>query len=91
MCAFYTRSSPCLPPLCSCPTGSASSTLVDDKGMFFSAPPTLEALPESNLGSIGGAVAGPCSCYCCCLWLRCYLRKQQPSTATLHQDVPGPQ
>ncbi|GAA6235951.1 nectin-3-like protein isoform X1 [Lates japonicus] len=60
-------------------TGSASSTLVDDKGHVLLSSPTLEALPESNLGSIvGGAVGGA-------LFLLlllsvvgvCYLRKQQ--------------
>ncbi|XP_030294829.1 nectin-3-like protein isoform X2 [Sparus aurata] len=40
-------------------TGSASSTLVDEKGHVLLSSPTLEALPESNLGSIvGGAVGG---------------------------------
>ncbi|XP_034034613.1 nectin-3-like protein isoform X1 [Thalassophryne amazonica] len=39
-------------------TGSVSYTLMDDKHRVFSSP-TLEALPESNLGSIvGGAVGG---------------------------------
>ncbi|KAG7516335.1 nectin-3 isoform X1 [Solea senegalensis] len=39
--------------------GTASSTLVDDKGQVLLSFPTLEALPERNLGSIvGGAVGG---------------------------------
>ncbi|XP_076607415.1 nectin-3-like protein isoform X1 [Chaetodon auriga] len=63
-------------------TGSESSTLVDERGHVLLSSPTLEALPESNLGSIvGGAVGGA-------LFLLlllsvvgvCYLRKQQ----TLH-------
>ena len=39
--------------------GSASSTLVDDKRHVLLGSPTLQALPESNLGSVvGGAVGG---------------------------------
>ncbi|XP_068600983.1 nectin-3-like protein [Brachionichthys hirsutus] len=40
-------------------TGSASSTLVDETGPVLLGFPTLEALPESNLGAVvGGAVGG---------------------------------
>nr|XP_015816501.2 nectin-3-like protein isoform X1 [Nothobranchius furzeri] len=40
-------------------TGSSSSTFVVDKALVHLSAPTLEALPDSNLGSIvGGAVGG---------------------------------
>ncbi|XP_042286958.1 nectin-3-like protein isoform X1 [Thunnus albacares] len=60
-------------------TGSASSTLVDDKRHVLLSSPTLEALPESNLGSIvGGAVGGALFLLLLlCLVGVCYLRKQQ--------------
>ncbi|XP_034060116.1 nectin-3-like protein isoform X1 [Gymnodraco acuticeps] len=60
-------------------TGSASSTLVDDQGHVLLSSPTLEALPESNLGSIvGGAVGGALFLLLLlCLVGVCYLQKQQ--------------
>lgn len=60
-------------------TGSASSTLVDDKGHVLLSSPTLEALPESNLGSIvGGAVGGALFLLLLLSLVGvCYLRKQQ--------------
>ncbi|KAK5887914.1 hypothetical protein CesoFtcFv8_016470 [Champsocephalus esox] len=60
-------------------TGSASSTLVDDQGHVLFSSPTLEALPESNLGSIvGGAVGGALFLLLLlCLVGVCYLQKQQ--------------
>ncbi|KAF3841202.1 hypothetical protein F7725_007064 [Dissostichus mawsoni] len=60
-------------------TGSASSTLVDDQGHVLQSSPTLEALPESNLGSIvGGAVGGALFLLLLlCLVGVCYLQKQQ--------------
>ncbi|XP_011609803.1 nectin-3-like protein isoform X1 [Takifugu rubripes] len=63
-------------------TGSASSTLVGEKGHVLFSSPTLEALSESNLGSIvGGAVGGALFLLLLlCLVGVCYLRKQQ----TLH-------
>ncbi|XP_041657897.1 nectin-3-like protein [Cheilinus undulatus] len=65
-------------------TGSASSTYVDEKGHVLLSSPTLEALPESNLGSIvGGAVGGALFLLLLlCLAGVCYLRKQQ----TFHGD-----
>lgn len=63
-------------------TGSASSTFVDEKGHVLLSSPTLEALPESNLGSIvGGAVGGALFLLLLLSLVGvCYLRKQQ----TLH-------
>ncbi|XP_029925519.1 nectin-3-like protein isoform X1 [Myripristis murdjan] len=60
-------------------TGAASSTSVDDKRHILLSSPTLEALPESNLGSIvGGAVGGALFLLLLlCLAGVCYLRKQQ--------------
>ncbi|XP_059207759.1 nectin-3-like protein [Centropristis striata] len=60
-------------------TGSASSTLVDDKSHVLLSSPTLEALPESNLGSIvGGAVGGALFLLLLLSLVGvCYLRKQQ--------------
>ncbi|KAK2881872.1 nectin-3-like protein isoform X1 [Channa argus] len=52
---------PTLPSTITAPvlSGSASSTFVGDNGHVLLSSPTLEALPESNLGSIvGGAVGG---------------------------------
>uniref|UniRef100_A0A3Q3EBM2 Nectin cell adhesion molecule 3b n=1 Tax=Labrus bergylta TaxID=56723 RepID=A0A3Q3EBM2_9LABR len=65
-------------------TGSASSTVVDEKGHVLLSSPTLEALPESNLGSIvGGAVGGALFLLLLlCLVGVFYLRKQQ----TFHGD-----
>lgn len=65
-------------------TGSASSTLVDDKGHVLLSSPTLEALPESNLGSIvGGAVGGALFLLLLLSLVGvCYLRKQQ----TFHEN-----
>lgn len=65
-------------------TGSASSTYVDEKGHVLLSSPTLEALPESNLGSIvGGAVGGALFLLLLlCLVGVCYLRKHQ----TFHGD-----
>ncbi|KAM9781259.1 nectin-3-like protein [Syngnathus typhle] len=72
---------------------SSSSTLVDDKLHVHLSSPTLEALPESNLGTVvGGAVGGALFLLLLlCLAGVCYLRKQQ----TLHGDYyakqcPGP-
>uniref|UniRef100_A0A7N6BKN4 Nectin cell adhesion molecule 3 n=1 Tax=Anabas testudineus TaxID=64144 RepID=A0A7N6BKN4_ANATE len=63
------------------PIGSAS-TFVDEKGHVLLSSPTLEALPESNLGSIvGGAVGGALFLLLLLALVGvCYLRKQQ----TLH-------
>lgn len=60
-------------------TGSASSASVDEKGHVLFSSPTLEALSESNLGSIvGGAVGGALFLLLLlCLVGVCYLRKQQ--------------
>ncbi|XP_047463930.1 nectin-3-like protein isoform X1 [Mugil cephalus] len=61
-------------------TGSSSSpTFVDDKGHVLLSSPTLEALPESNLGSIvGGAVGGALFLLLLLSLVGvCYLRKQQ--------------
>lgn len=60
-------------------TGSASSTLVDEKGHVLLSSPTLQAIPESNLGSIvGGAVGGALFLLLLlCLAGVFYLRKQQ--------------
>ncbi|KAG7223289.1 hypothetical protein INR49_015645 [Caranx melampygus] len=60
-------------------TGSASSTLVDDKGHVLLSSPTLQALPENNLGSIvGGAVGGALFLLLLLSLVGvCYLRKQQ--------------
>lgn len=62
--------------------GSTSSTLVDEKGHVLLSSPTLEALSESNLGSIvGGAVGGALFLLLLLSLVGvCYLRKQQ----TLH-------
>lgn len=59
--------------------GSASSTFVDEKGHVLLSSPTLEALPESNLGSIvGGAVGGALFLLLLLALVGvCYLRKQQ--------------
>ncbi|XP_039888644.1 nectin-3-like protein isoform X1 [Simochromis diagramma] len=56
-----------------------SSTFVDDKGHVLLSSPTLEALPESNLGSIvGGAVGGALFLLLLLSLVGvCYLRKQQ--------------
>ncbi|KAM9846391.1 nectin-3-like protein [Aulostomus maculatus] len=60
-------------------TGSASATLVDDKHHVLLSSPTLEALPESYLGSIvGGAVGGALFLLLLLSLVGvCYLRKQQ--------------
>lgn len=60
-------------------TGSSSSTFVVDKGHVLMSSPTLEALPESNLGSIvGGAVGGALSLLLVLSLVGvCYLRKPQ--------------
>lgn len=60
-------------------TGSASSTLVDEKGHVLLSSPTLQAIPESNLGSVvGGAVGGALFLVLLlCLAGVFYLRKQQ--------------
>lgn len=60
-------------------SGSASSTLVDEKGHVLLSFPTLQAIPESNLGSIvGGAVGGALFLVLLlCLAGVFYLRKQQ--------------
>ncbi|KAM3869280.1 nectin-3-like protein [Diretmus argenteus] len=60
-------------------TGAASSTLVDDKRQVLLSSPTLEALPESNLGSIvSGAVGGALFLLLLLSLVGvCYLRKQQ--------------
>uniref|UniRef100_A0A8C7WY76 Nectin cell adhesion molecule 3 n=1 Tax=Oryzias sinensis TaxID=183150 RepID=A0A8C7WY76_9TELE len=60
-------------------TGYSSSTFVVDKGHVLLSSPTLEALPESNLGSIvGGAVGGALFLLLLlCLVGVCYLRKHQ--------------
>ncbi|XP_015235154.1 PREDICTED: nectin-3-like protein isoform X1 [Cyprinodon variegatus] len=60
-------------------TGSSSSTFVVDKGHVLRSSPTLEALPESNLGSIvGGAVGGALSLLLVLsLVAVCYLQKPQ--------------
>ncbi|XP_027887841.1 nectin-3-like protein isoform X1 [Xiphophorus couchianus] len=60
-------------------TGSSSSTFVVDKGHVLLSSPTLEALPESNLGSIvGGAVGGALSLLLVLSLVGvCYLRKPQ--------------
>ncbi|XP_076024772.1 nectin-3-like protein [Genypterus blacodes] len=60
-------------------TGAASSTLVNDKRHVLFSSPTLEALPDSNLGSIvGGAVGGALFLLLLlCLGGVFYLRKQQ--------------
>ncbi|XP_071775234.1 nectin-3-like protein [Centroberyx gerrardi] len=72
---------PAMPSTITAPvlTGAASSTLVDDKRHVLLSSPTLEALPESNLGSIvGGAVGGALFLLLLlCLVGVCYLRKQQ--------------
>ncbi|MED6264715.1 hypothetical protein CHARACLAT_017576 [Characodon lateralis] len=60
-------------------TSSSSSTFVVDKGHVLLSSPTLEALPESNLGSIvGGAVGGALSLLLVLSLVGvCYLRKPQ--------------
>ncbi|XP_056140232.1 nectin-3-like protein, partial [Lampris incognitus] len=60
-------------------TGAASSTLVDDEHQILFSAPTLEALPESNLGSIVGGAVGGALFLLLLLSLGgvCYLRKQQ--------------
>uniref|UniRef100_A0A3Q2NP13 Nectin cell adhesion molecule 3 n=2 Tax=Fundulus heteroclitus TaxID=8078 RepID=A0A3Q2NP13_FUNHE len=60
-------------------TGSSSSTFVVDKGHVLLSSPTLEALPESNLGSVvGGAVGGALSLLLVLSLVGvCYLRKPQ--------------
>ncbi|XP_072231602.1 nectin-3-like protein isoform X1 [Leuresthes tenuis] len=60
-------------------TGPSSSTFVVDKGLVLLSSPTLEALPESNLGSIvGGAVGGALFLLLLLSLVGvCYLRKQQ--------------
>nr|XP_057943394.1 nectin-3-like protein isoform X1 [Doryrhamphus excisus] len=86
---------PTMPSIITVPvlSGSSSSTLVDDKLRVNLSSPTLEALPESNLGTIvGGAVGGALFLLLLlCLVGVCYLRKQQ----TFHGDYyakqyPGP-
>ncbi|PWA22727.1 hypothetical protein CCH79_00002058 [Gambusia affinis] len=60
-------------------TGSSSSTFMVDKGHVLLSSPTLEALPESNLGSIvGGAVGGALSLLLVLSLVGvCYLRNPQ--------------
>lgn len=60
-------------------SGSASSTLVDEGGHVLLSSPTLQAIPESNLGSVvGGAVGGALFLVLLlCLAGVFYLRKQQ--------------
>ncbi|XP_068187000.1 nectin-3-like protein isoform X2 [Antennarius striatus] len=60
-------------------TGSPSSTLVDETGPVLLSFPTLEALPESNLGAVvGGAVGGALFLLLLLSLVGvCYLRKQQ--------------
>ncbi|XP_041865042.1 nectin-3-like protein isoform X1 [Melanotaenia boesemani] len=60
-------------------TGPSSSTFVVDKNLVLLSSPTLEALPESNLGSIvGGAVGGALFLLLLLSLVGvCYLRKQQ--------------
>ncbi|XP_061608753.1 nectin-3-like protein isoform X4 [Phyllopteryx taeniolatus] len=72
---------------------SSSSTLVDDKRRVHLGSPTLQALPESNLGTVvGGAVGGALFLLLLlCLAGVWYLRKRQ----TFHGDryakrYPGP-
>ncbi|XP_057676827.1 nectin-3-like protein isoform X1 [Corythoichthys intestinalis] len=74
-------------------SGSSSSTLVDDKLHVRLSSPTLQALPDSNLGTVvGGAVGGALFLLLLlCLAGVCYLRKQQ----SFHGDYcakayPGP-
>ncbi|XP_040929634.1 nectin-3-like protein isoform X2 [Betta splendens] len=72
---------PTLPSTITAPVlmGSASSTFVDERGRVLISSPTLEALPESNLGSVvGGAVGGALFLLLLlALVVVCYLRKQQ--------------
>ncbi|XP_028323373.1 nectin-3-like protein isoform X2 [Gouania willdenowi] len=60
-------------------TGSSPSSFVDEKGLVLLSSPTLQALPESNLGSIvGGAVGGALFLLLLLSLVGvCYLRKQQ--------------
>ncbi|XP_077361174.1 nectin-3-like protein [Festucalex cinctus] len=81
------------PVLSGSPSSSSSSTLVDEKLHVHLSSPTLEALPESNLGTVvGGAVGGALFLLLLlCLAGVCYLRKHQ----SLHGDCyakeyPGP-
>ncbi|XP_061558378.1 nectin-3-like protein isoform X1 [Phycodurus eques] len=74
-------------------SSSSSSTLVDDKLRVHLGSPTLQALPESNLGTVvGGAVGGALFLLLLlCLAGVWYLRKRQ----TFHGDryakrYPGP-
>uniref|UniRef100_A0A673ADY4 Nectin cell adhesion molecule 3 n=1 Tax=Sphaeramia orbicularis TaxID=375764 RepID=A0A673ADY4_9TELE len=72
---------PAMPSTITAPvlTGSASSTLVDEKGHVLLSSPTLQAIPASNVGSIvGGAVGGALFLLLVLSLVGvCYLRKQQ--------------
>ncbi|XP_061818150.1 nectin-3-like protein isoform X1 [Nerophis lumbriciformis] len=85
---------PTMPSIITAPVLSgSSSTLVDNKLRTNLSSPTLEALPEGNLGTVVGGAVGGALFLLLLLFLVgvCYLRKQQ----TFHGDYyakqcPGP-